>query len=653
MKSKDRVFLLGAAFVWSVGILAALHYEGDPSWIDRLPAVSGSDGILWQVQTTFLSVGDAGLAIAAQLFAETPLAIGASRSRVLEQVHAGWTVGVGLTANAVIAVETIWLPSELGALGIALVWFVPTVALLVRSYVELMRLFGRPSQLDEVVRASLIETLTSRMETVSRDYAEARRRLDDLFESSPSVAGDRRSAVTLHIPVPHDGLVVKAIKPRVVRRAISSIGPRPVKGGAGDGGPRKDETGDLYAPPQVVLDVEPGDRTRIGETAFRIWTPQELDLDTQNRLIRQLQSSIEFESPGSVTLDEETDREIANLKDSVGTSLRSGAYGTAERALELLGQVVRGVWTARQAISDSPRRSSFTRRDWLYHSIGDVEQDALLSPRACGLFVDQAMTRALEAARTGSMEYVDECLRSFTRLWSDVIRSGNPEFDLMLARILTCVQNLAEYAFATEEQRDELQPRTVWAMVELVKLALDMKKPETARLAAVELNGLFKFDQTGGTARANVTSGQLVLSGWLGYLADKGDDRDPSDPELSALVTPRGTRSEILAARALAERGATPFSRWNWWETPTSASVHVQRVELPYYIERAELVALASSPGPLPPATDQETASEYKRLRRLLDEAGRELSTKELSLNDMLTVEVDKWDAAELGRLAR
>ncbi|WP_207549387.1 hypothetical protein, partial [Mycobacteroides chelonae] len=63
------------------------------------------------MQTTFLSVGFAGFAIAAQLFAESPLAIGASRRQVLEYIGAGQFVGVGLAANAVIAIETIWLSS--------------------------------------------------------------------------------------------------------------------------------------------------------------------------------------------------------------------------------------------------------------------------------------------------------------------------------------------------------------------------------------------------------------------------------------------------------------------------------------------------------------------------------------------------------------
>jgi len=642
------LLFLACTLVLSVAILAVTHLAGDPGWVKHLPAAPGGDGILWQVQTTFLSVGFAGLAIAAQLFAETPLAIGASRGRVLEQVWAGWFVGVGLVANAVIGVETIWLPSGIGVLGVTVFWFVPTVALLVLSYDRLMRLFGHPSLLDEVVRVSLVETLASRLDSVSRNYAEARRQLDALFDSGSPAESLGASAVTLRVPVPRAGLVIKAIKPQIVRRAVASLAPHATEGGTGDSG-----SGDLYTPAKITLGVEPGDRTRLGETAFRVSTSRELDQDTQVRLVRLLQSSIEFDSPGSVTPDEETDREIANLKDTIGTSLRSGAYGTAERGLELLGQVVRGVWTARPESLDSSRRSSFTRRDWLFRSIGEVEQDALLSPRAAGLFVSQAMTRALEAPRTGSTGYVDECLRSFTRLWSDVLRFGGNEFDSLPSRITTCVQNLAAFSFSTADQRDDLQARATWAMVELVKLALDAKKPESARLAARELNGLFEYADRGKSGRAHVRGGQLVLSGWLDYLADKGDERDPADADLRALVTPRGTWSEILSARNIAERGTAPFSRWDWWEMKTSGSGHAQVLELSHYIDRAELAALASSYGPLPPANDQETASEYERFLRLLDEGGRELSAKESNLKQKFIEEVSKWDAAEDARLAQ
>lgn len=639
------LIMLTGVLIISVALLAFVRHAGDPHWLTSyLPAAPGGDGILWQVQTTFLSVGFAGLAIAAQLFAEAPLAVGASRGRVLKYIGANWFVSIGLVGNAVIAIETIWLSSGLGVLGIALVWFVPTVVLLVRSTVKLTELFGHPSLLDEMVRVSLVESSSSRLERVSRRYSEATKKLDGLSTSGWSHLDLRSSNNTLRVPVPQVGVVIKAIKPNVVKQALDSLAPRATESrttGAED-------IGD-YTPPRITLGVEPGDRTRLGETAFQIITHEPLDEPTQGRIVRLLQSSIEFESSGAVTPDEETDREIANLKDAVGTSIRSGSFATAERAVELLGHVVRGVWLMQRDGIDSSRRASFTRRDWLFRSIGEVEQDAALSPRAAGMFVGQAMTRALEAPRTGSPEYVDECLRSFTRIWTDVLQQRGTEFEQVSGRIIVCVQNLAE--FTAPDQHEDLSGRATWAMVELVKLALDAHKPEAAVLAAEELSGLFVYSDRSGNQRAHVRAGQLVLAGWLDFLANKGDDRDPEDDNLRALVTPSGTWAEILTARNLVELGETPFSRWEWWEMKSSGSGRAQALELSNYIDRAQLAALASSRGPLPPATDQRTASEYQRLLRLFSERDSELTTTESRLKERFADEIAKWRAAEDERL--
>ncbi|WP_350271089.1 hypothetical protein AAFP32_06295 [Brevibacterium sp. CBA3109] len=596
------------------------------------------------MQTTFLSVGFAGLAIAAQLFAEAPLAIGASRGRVLKYIGADRFVGIGLVGNVVIGIETIWLSSGLGVLGIAIVWFAPTVVLLVGSTVKLVKLFGHPSLLDEVVRTSLVESLSSRLEEVSRRYSVATKQLDGLVTSGWSHLNLRSSTITLRIPVPQGGGLIKAIKSNAVKQALDTLAPRVTENRS-----TKAESSGRYVPPQITLDVEPGDRTRLDETAFRVITHEPLDGSEQRRIIRLLQSSIEFESSGAVTPDEETDREIANLKDAVGENIRSGAFATAERAVELLGHVVRGAWMIQRDGFDSSRRASFTRRDWLLRSIGEVEQDAVLSPRAAGMFVDQAMTRALEAPRMGSSEYVDECLRSFTRIWLDVLQQGGTEFDQLIGRIVVCVQNLA--VLTAPDQREHLSSRATWAMVELVKLALDAHKPKAAILAAEELGGLFQYSDQDGTQRAHVRAGQLVLAGWLEYLSGKGDARDSADAELRALVTPHGTWAEILSARNLAERGETPFSRWDWWEMKFSGSAHAQSLELSHYIDRAQVAALALSYGPLPPANDQQTASEYQRLLGVLDERTTDLTTMELRLMERFLDEIGRWQTAEDARL--
>lgn len=648
--TKRDICLFTAAFTATIASLGLLHFRDGPSWHDRLVPAAGSGATLWQVQTTFLSVGFAGLAIAGQLFSEAPLAIGASRNRVLVYIRAVRFVAIGIAANAVLAIETIWLPSNLGILGVTIFWCVPTVALLAISYTRLMRLFGNPSLLDEVVRSSFVETLADRLDKASRDYTTAIRRRESRDRPSFFPEGGARSGVTLQIPVPRDALVVRAVKWQVVDRAVAALGP-------GLAQAKVEGAGEFYIAPTVTLDLEPGDRTRVGQTAFRVRLSTELSQKQQERLVQALQSSIEFAPTGSVTPDEETGREIDILKDAIGTSLRSGAFGTAERALELLGQVIRGVWTARPESLETTRRSSRIRRDWIHRSIGEVEQDALLSPRACHLFIDQAMTRVIEAPRTHSIDYAEECMRSFSRIWLEVLRDGSREFDTATTRIVTCVQNLAEYSFTAEEDREPLQARAAWLMTDLVKLAVDARKPEAAALAAEELDGLYQFATgSGDSGRVHVRAGQLVLLGWLDYLADKQDERNPgSSANLRALVTPRGSWSDLLASRKLLERRATPFSHWEWWEIQSSASSpRAQVLELSTYIDRAQLRSLASVLSTLPPASDQETASEYERFIRLLEEGSvHELDSNELNLKQELTKEVQNWNAVEDERLTQ
>ena len=646
MKGNDALFLV-CAFLLNVIILALAHFNPDPVWLNQFHASVGSDGVLWQVQTTFLSVGFAGLAIAAQLFAEAPLAIGASRSRVLDHVRAGWFVGIGLTANALITVQAIWLPSELGTL-VGASWLVLTVVTMVISYVSLIGLFGSPSRLDVVIRDSFVKVISTRLGSVSKRYADAWSELEPLFELGLTQTGSATSPSTFRVPTPRAGLIVKRLKPQLVRRALVAMSPQATEEIAGGSG----EADERFVAPQVVLNIEPGDRTRIGDNAFRVATSMELSEDIRERVIHLLQQSIEYEPVASVTPDEETDRDIASLKDALGASLRSGSFGTAERALQLLGDVIREVWVAAPESLAASHRASFIRRDWIFRSIGDVEQDLLLSPRACSLFIGEAMTRAIEAPRQGSMEYFEECLRSFTRAWLAILRCGDDQFDHFQSRIVTCVQNLAEFTFVTDDRREDLQARCTWAMVELVKLALDAGRPAAARLAAKELRGLFEFSDRQGDGRSQVRAGQLVLSAWLDYLHTKGDRRDPMDSRLVEIVATQGAWPEIVAARAIAERGGAPFSRWDFWEVETFGSGSVGVLELSQFIDRAEVAALASSFGILPPIADQETASRYERLLRILDEGVRDLTVKEKRLHQMLTAETANWSKTEAGRLA-
>ncbi|MDW4572619.1 hypothetical protein R8Z57_07495 [Microbacterium sp. M3] len=283
------VVFLSCCFILTVLFLSVAHYsDALPFLVDYLPASVGSGGLLWQVQTTFLSVGFAGLAIAAQLFVEAPLAIGASRGRVLDYIWAGWFVGVGLAANSAIAIETIWLPSEVGLLGLMFTWFALTIVLLVLSTVRLTRLFGHPSLLDAVVRQSLVETISSRLLEVSSRYAGATKGLESLLAPTGEMGAPR--GWTLRVQVSEAGRIVRAVRPKAVRQALAAMAPRATALASTEG-----EGATEYVPPQITLDIDPGDRVRPGDIAFRVTTSREIDEMTGARVSQLLQSSIEFE----------------------------------------------------------------------------------------------------------------------------------------------------------------------------------------------------------------------------------------------------------------------------------------------------------------------------------------------------------------------
>ncbi|WP_348788846.1 hypothetical protein [Leifsonia sp. NPDC080035] len=584
-----EVTIVACALLLSVVLLIVFHSAGDAAWVHRyLSPVAGSDAAIWQVQTTFLSVGFAGLTIAAQLFAEAPLAIGTSRKRVLAYIGASWFVTAGLAGNAVMALESIWLQSATGVV-IAFAWLAATAVLLMVSTSRLAHLFGHPSRLDEVVRSSLIETLSDRLDRVARRYSDARTGLEELLTSDSSRTSTR-SISTLYVPVPQAGRVIRAIDPDAVRQAIASLDSSETERDRSD--PALSGGDD---PPQIVLDVRPGDRTRLGATAFRIVTSNRLDDAAAVRAVELLQSSIELEPPEAATAYEETEHEIATLTDAIGTSLRSGALATAERALELLGHIAQGVWMAGLDRADAAEGTSLTRGSGLLQSIVEVEQDVLLSPQVAEVFVTATTTRTLEAAATGSGGYIDECLRSFTRQWQDILSRGGPEFDALPVRIVACVQNLTLYSDPSASETHALRSRGTWAMVELVKLALDARRPEIAKLAADALRRLFELEPDG-PARSEVRAGLLVLSGWLAYLADADDERYSPDPDLAAALVSDGSWDDILAAREVVD-GGTPFSRWDRWETDSTSTGRVQSSALPGFIDRARDAALAGSSG--------------------------------------------------------
>ncbi|WP_372969801.1 hypothetical protein [Microbacterium sp.] len=634
--------LFAVLVVISAGAVVVGHTWIEPTWAGfPIPSVDGGGGLFWQVQSTFLAVGFASLAVAAQLFAETPLAIGASRSRVLSYIGARGFLAVGLSANGLIAVEAVWSPSNLGVVVVAL-WFCATVWLLISSTTKLMDLFGRPSLLDVVVTETLTVGIAARLKDSAARYERANRDVEGLFaDEGSALTAEIRGSVSMRVRAPDNRLVLKAVKSIFIRRAMSVL----VRARQGGGG--SEESSHTFVPPRIHFDLTLGERVRDGQHAFRVESSFALDEESEERVKTFLVESLVFEPEGTVTAVEESLRDVSSLRDTIGSSVRSGSFATAERALEILGTALRGVWVAAPATRDAFPTAPSPTED-LLRAAGDVEQDVILSPRVANIFVDGAMRRAVEAGRTGSIRYVEECLLSFTRMWWDLLRYGDESFEAVRSRIITCVVNIAGYVYSSNDKSDRQAyvARAIWANVQLVKLAIDAKNVLAAQRAAEELGALFEHRE-GEEARARVRAGQLVLSSWMSYLASINDGRDLDAPELRASLKPGGTRSQILDARAMAGRDESPFNRWQWWELNDTGSMRAQTMQMSGHVDSETVDALVAASGPLPDADDSETASSYRRFIYLLKQSGDKLNPAQEHLLDLLEERFDGWERAE------
>ncbi len=119
-------------------------------------------------------------------------------------------------------------------------------------------------------------------------------------------------------------------------------------------------------------------------------------------------------------------------------------------------------------------------------------------------------------------------------------------------------------------------------------------------------------------------------------------------------MVPHGTRAEILADRNLLERGNGFFQPLGLGgEAQFSVTARGQFLQLSHYIDRAQLGVLTSSCGASSLlASDQQTASQYQRLLRLLDERKDDLTAAETELRQKFIAEIASWGNAEDERLA-
>lgn len=632
--------VLAILFLFAFGIaLFICHASPVDALVNRhFRPTLNTDGALWQVQTTFLSVGFAGLAIATQLFVDSPLAFGASRTAVLKFIYAPIFACYGTGANILIALETIWIPSNGGAFLAFILGLLPTTMLLVASSVRLVGLFGNQILLDRLIRKSTQDSYVNRLRKDQKTFeasSEEITRIQSYFESATHNSSNQRS---IEIFSKQPNCVVSGYKIKNFEKAA-----RILRIDTFNTTTKSANVESSYKDINLEFLLAPGNRTRSEKPIIQIRANQLTRPEAISRAIRILESSVIYKPESYVTLDETTDRDLTQLKDTISQSLRNGQYAVAKRALELLDQLLREIWQASAAKDARFPQGRIAGGSALRHITRDSELDVILGARTADLLLDNAMTRALTAPESGSKEYIDDSLRSFVRMWSDLLKTNDSQFDRALSRIVICLQNLALFAYSMAPEKLEAQPRASWALVELIKLALDGQSVPNAVAAADQLATLSESKRNINLSSQSL-AGQLVLLSWIDFLEPSFSDEHVDLEPLKNSLAISASKKDLLNCYDLLQDRTTPFSRWEHWETSTSAFTGVHVLRFPEKVTTTLYALLCNAPGPLPKISRIDDAFLY---RSFLDKCKNESDPRRGKLQEFinsLETELANWD---------
>lgn len=634
-----------AALAFSPFALVHFAVSGPREFLPELAPTADAGALLWQVHSTFLSVGFAGLAIATQIFTESPVAIGATRSDVLRHVRIPDFAKIGLASNLLIGAEALWLESDAGLLLVVLACLLPTAAAMVWSYWKMLSLLSSPTQLDARVQATLVETVEARLKSLEAVRAASATELESLrangLVDGPTAPGMERVPVFL----PHSDRVVRRIRSRVVQQAVQSAAA--ITSTVQDSEAKAQDIVRV----EISANVELGTRQPSGRAAFWIFIQGTAPAGMVDGIKHILLDALDFEDLGAVTPDEEIAHELGLLRDTLSASLRSGQFNLAERALNMIEAIVRKAWQSPRQPGPISLRLSALRSDWLYRTIAEAELDASLGRRETDLFIDHAMSRTLTSPALASYEHFTLSLASFARIGRLLLEERPPHWPEAWHRLLNGLQNLAEYSFHGEADADDLRTECVWTIVELAKAAIDAENGEAALEAAAFLASI--FEHIHGHLRREVGAGQLVLRAWTLLLASKGRADWAAWAALQQHLTLTGTYDSQVAARSHTERPSGGRGRWEWWELESDGPAKVTVMEMDSYIDKAVLKSMSASWGPLSPASDEQTASTYRRLLSLAEDTSMTTTPGLDGLIAALRKRIDEWKESQYVQLSQ
>lgn len=649
-----RLLATGSALTLLLVLFAQF---GQPEFLPQFsPDADEALGLMWQVHAGFLAIAFAGLTIASQVYADSPLAAGTARRAILAELRVGRLLSVGLTGNLLIAVAAIWLPTDAAVLLMFSTAFLISVGYTVRSYLTLGSLYSDPASVDQLIGMSLDGEVKKAAE-VSSEQEKAAERLSLEFLSAgvlleaPPFRTNRRDVIHSR-----NIATISAIRIDVLRVAVeeferltagdlvASETPQPTELTAAETAPR----------PRIVMYARPFRKLRSRTVLFSLYGDglDKIPVGEMERVLSMLRSAVMFESEPYIGPEDRILWEMRAVQDAAREAFGTGALNRASRAIALLERANDVGWSI-AAPGGAPAMNS-DRRDWLLMPFADLEWSSGNLHGSAGLLIDSAISRSIKAVKDDDFDRFISDLVSFQRIWASALDTVDSS-ESVLDRILVALQNLAEFVVGGDEAHQEFRESCVWAFAHLVKESVDRDRHRAARRAADYLIRLYRYNQSKGVSQTHVEGARLALAAWL--LLRRSSGKTIDGDLLNMLVDLSGSTT-ILRARSYLDHVGSPISRWEWWESQESRSLDVNVVEITRYADLATAVALVKRPGPLPNAA---TESDVYLASRVSDELGNidnELSLmlrlpgNNVAIRSALERIVDRWRAAEANQLA-
>lgn len=625
-----------------------------PDFLSELsPDADQSLGLLWQVHAGFLAIAFAGLTIASQVYSHSPVAFGVARRSIFAYVHVPQILSAGLVGNLAIGLGATWLASDFASFVLFAVAAI-TIGLVVSGYVRLHSLYTRPAEVDRLIEQSL------RSEVLALDaHRQGRIEAARIANAAALRVGlvDNFSLASFEkFPIRYVEIerIVQAIDGRLLGLAISALQRRAAVPSASFETSDKMPIGLVSGAPQVILRTEPFATLRYGDALFEIGIPNGVTMTDADRedTSRQFHEAVSFFPQTFVDPEAAIIWELTAVQDVAAESLRAGAFGRAERALNLISQATEAGW-ARPPAPSKGWPDSLRGRDWLVRPFMNIERAAGGQDLVNTVLLDSAMSRCLSAIRHNQPDRFAAEIGSFLRIWELTLDQPLPSSTQ--ERIMISLQNVAEYGVPNDYPIEQYKDVCTWLFVRLVKAAADARRHKLALRTARYFLGLYKFGEDKGTARLTAQRGRIALGAWL--LLQRSRD-EIIDPELLTLILGGLTGSEVQTARGSLEERPNAVADWHHWESAESLPLEVRVLEIESYADAAAAIALTAGDNMVHAPKTQSEASDIQRILAQLDQvddllwAELKLNASHGNLRAQLVAAEEGWRATENQRLA-